>query len=131
MVIDTSAVVAILFGEPEAATFAEAIEQDAVRLMSAASVLEAAILVESELGDPGARELDLLLYQAGITIVPFAPDHLAAARHAFRVFGKGRHAAALNFGDCFSYALSRSTAEPLLFKRGDFPRTDVAQCLLR
>jgi ribonuclease VapC len=131
MVIDTSAVVAILFGEPEAATFPEAIEQDPVRLMSAASVLEAAILVESELGDPGARELDLLLYQAGITIVPFAPDHLAAARHAFRVFGKGRHAAALNFGDCFSYALSRSTAEPLLFKRDDFPRTDVAQCLLR
>ena len=88
MVIDTSAVFAILFGEPEAATFAEAIEQDAVRLMSAASVLEAAIVVESELGDPGARELDLLLYQAGITIVPFSPEHLAAARHAFESSAK-------------------------------------------
>jgi ribonuclease VapC len=130
MVIDTSAIVAILFGEPEAATFAEAIERDAVRLMSAASVLEAAIVVESELGDPGARELDLLLYQAGITISPFSPEHLAAARHAFRAFGKGRHAAALNFGDCFSYALSRSTGEPLLFKGEDFSRTDVAPCLL-
>ena len=130
MVIDTSAILAILFGEPEAATFAEAIEQDAVRLISAASVLEAAIVVESELGDPGARELDLLLYQAGITIVPFSPEHLAAARHAFRAFGKGRHAAALNFGDCFSYALSKATGEPLLFKGEDFPRTDVACCPL-
>jgi ribonuclease VapC len=130
MVIDTSAVVAILFGEPEAEVFAETIEQDPVRLMSAASVLEAAIVVESELGDSGARELDLLLYKAGITIVPFSPEHLAAARHAFRVFGKGRHAAALNFGDCFSYALCKSTGEPLLFKGADFPRTDIARHLL-
>jgi ribonuclease VapC len=130
MVIDTSALIAILFGEPEAEAFAEAIEQDAVRLISAASVLEAAIVVESELGDPGARELDLLLYQAGITISPFTPEHLAAARHAFRAFGKGRHAAALNFGDCFSYALSMSTGEPLLFKGEDFPRTDATRCPL-
>jgi ribonuclease VapC len=98
--------------------------------MSAASVLEAAIVVESELGDTGARELDLLLHKAGITVVPFAPEHLAAARHAFRVFGKGRHAAALNFGDCFTYALSRSTGEPLLFKGEDFSRTDVGRCPL-
>ena len=130
MVIDTSAVVAILFGEPEAESFAEAIAHDPVRLMSAASVLEAAIVVESELRDPGTRELDLLLYKAGITIVPFSPEHLTAARRAFRVFGKGRHAAALNFGDCFSYALSKSTGEPLLFKGADFPRTDVARYLL-
>jgi ribonuclease VapC len=129
MVIDTSALVAILFGEPEAEGFADAIEQDAVRLMSAASVLEAAIVVESELGDAGARELDLLLYQAEVAIVPFSPDHLAAARHAFHTFGKGRHAAA-NFGDCFSYALSKSTGEPLLFKGDDFARTDVAGCPL-
>lgn len=130
MVIDTSAIVAILFGEPEAEAFAEAIEQDAVRLMSAASVLEAAIVVESELGDPGARELDLLLYQAGIRVVPFSPDHLAAARHAYRAFGTGRHAAALNFGDCFSYGLSKSTGEPLLSKGDDFARTDVTRCPL-
>lgn len=130
MVIDTSAVVAILFGEPEAEAFAETIEQDPVRLMSAASVLEAAIVVESELGDPGARELDLMLYKAGITIVPFSPEHLAAARHAFRVFGNGRHAAALNFSDCFSYALSKSTGEALLFKGAGFPRTDIARHLL-
>jgi ribonuclease VapC len=126
MVIDTSVVVAILLGEPEAEVFAEAIEQDPVRLMSAASVLEAAIVVESELGDPGARELDLMLYKAGITVVPFAPEHLAAARHAFRVFGKGRHAAGLNFGECFSYALGKNTGELLLFKEADFRRTDIA-----
>jgi ribonuclease VapC len=130
MVLDTSALVAILFGEPEAEAFAEAIEQDAVRLMSAAAVLEAAIVVESELGDAGAREFDLLLYQAKIEVVPSAPDHLAAARHAFRVFGKGRHAAALNFGDCFSYALCKSTGEPLLYKGDDFARTDIARCPL-
>jgi ribonuclease VapC len=130
MVIDTSAILAILFGEPEAEAFAEAIEQETVRLISAASVLEAAVVVESELGDPGARELDLLLYKAGITVMPFSPEHLAAARHAYRVFGKGRHAAALNFGDCFSYALSKSAGEPLLFKGTDFPHTDVARRLL-
>ena len=130
MVVDTSALIAILFGEPEAEIFAEAIERDAVRLISAASVLEAAIVVESELGDAGARELDLLLYKAGITVAPFSPEHLAAARHALRAFGKGRHAASLNFGDCFSYALSRSTGEPLLFKGEDFPRTDVTPCVL-
>jgi ribonuclease VapC len=79
---------------------------------------------------PGARELDLPLYQAGVTIVPLAPEHLVAARHAFRVFGKGRHAAALNFGACFSYAPSRSTGEPLLFKGENFSRTDVTPCLL-
>jgi ribonuclease VapC len=127
MVIDTSAVVAILFGEPEAESFVEASAQDPVRLMSTASVLEAAVVVEVKLRDPGARELDLLLYKAGITLVPFSPEHLAAARHAFGVFGKGRHAAALNFGDCFSYALSKSTGEPLLFKGADFPHTDVAR----
>ena len=131
MVIDTSAIIAILFGEPEAERFAEAIEQDPTRLMSAASVLETAIVVESELGESGARDLDLLLYQATITAAPFTPDHLAAARHAFRMFGKGRHPAGLNFGDCFSYALSRATGEPLLFKGGDFPRTDVESFSLR
>ena len=78
-----------------------------------------------------ARDLDLLLHKAVITVAPFTPDHLAAARHAFRMFGKGRHPAGLNFGDCFSYALSRTTGEPLLFKGGDFPRTDVEPFSLR
>jgi ribonuclease VapC len=125
MVIDTSAIVAILFGEPEADAFAEAIEGDPVRLISAASALEAAMVVESELGEEGGRELDLLLHKAQITISPFGPDQLAAARFALQAFGKGRHPAGLNFGDCFAYALSKTTREPLLFKGGDFVKTDI------
>jgi ribonuclease VapC len=129
MVIDTSAIVAILFGEPEARGFARAIDQDPLRLMSAISVLEATMVVESELGEAGGRELDLLLHRAGIEVVGFLPEQLEAARHAFRAYGKSRHPAGLNFGDCFSYALAKSTGQPLLFKGNDFVRTDVEACL--
>jgi ribonuclease VapC len=129
MVIDTSAIVAILFGEAEAEAFAEAIEATPVRLMSVASALEATIVIESELGAEGGRELEAMLQTAGISIDPVTTEQLAAARHAFRNFGKGRHPAALNFGDCFSYALSRTTGEPLLFKGDDFARTDVDRVL--
>jgi ribonuclease VapC len=125
MVIDTSAIVAILFGEPEARTFVHAIDQDPVRLMSAVSVLEATMVVESELGEAGSRELDLFLHRAGIEVVGFLPEQLNAARRAFRAFGKGRHPAGLNFGDCFSYALAASTGQSLLFKGTDFARTDI------
>jgi ribonuclease VapC len=125
MVVDTSAIVAILFGEAEAGLFAEMIEADPTRLVSAASVLETALVVENELGEEGERELDLLLLTAGLEVVPFTRDHLRVARHAFRTFGKGRHQAGLNFGDCFSYALSKTTGEPLLFKGNDFAKTDV------
>jgi len=125
MVIETSVIVAILFGEAEAEVFAELIEADPVRLVSVASALEASIVVESELGAEGGRELDGLFQTAGIMIEPVTLEQLAAARHAFRHFGKGRHPAALNFGDCFSYALSKTTGEPLLFKGEDFTRTDV------
>ena len=129
MVIDTSAVVAILFGEAEAENFADAIENDATRLMSAASVLECSLVIESEIGEEGSRELDLLLLRAGVEIVAFTAEQLQVARHAYRTFGKGRHAASLNFGDCFAYALSRTTGEPLLFKGEDFPKTDVVSCI--
>jgi ribonuclease VapC len=128
MVIDTSAIVVILFGEPEARAFAHAIDQDPLRLMSAISVLEATMVVESELGEPGGRELDLLLHRAGIEVVGFLPEHLHAARHAFRTYGKGRHPAGLNFGDCFSYALAKFTGQRLLFKGNDFARTDIEAC---
>lgn len=126
MVIDTSVLVAVLFGEPEAERFAEAIEQDAVRMISAASVLEASLVVESELGEAGGRELDLLLLKAAIETVPFNAEQLAIAREAWRRYGKGRHPAGLNYGDCFSYALSQATGEALLFKGGDFSQTDIA-----
>ena len=126
MVIDTSVLVAVLFGEPETERFAEAIEQDPLRLISAASVLEASLVVESELGEAGGRELDLLLLKAAIETVPFNAEQLAIARDAWRRYGKGRHPAGLNYGDCFSYALSQATGEALLFKGGDFSQTDIA-----
>ncbi len=128
MVIDSSAIVAILFGEEDAERFGAAIEADPMRLMSTATVLEASLVVESELGEEGARELDLLLLGAGIETVAFNQEQLRLARHAFRVYGKGRHPAGLNFGDCFSYALSRTSGEPLLFKGDDFAKTDVVPC---
>ena len=129
MVIDTSAIVAILFGEDDAERFTAAIEADPERLMSAASVLEASVVVESEFGEEGGRELDLLLLKAGIETVAFSEEQLRVARHAFRAYGKGRHPAGLNFGDCFSYAMSKTTGEPLLFKGDDFAMTDVVPCL--
>ncbi|MBT3345215.1 MAG: type II toxin-antitoxin system VapC family toxin [Gemmatimonadetes bacterium] len=129
MVIDTSAVIAILFGEVDAGRFSEAIEADPVRLMSAASILEACLVVESELGEEGSRELDLLLLKVGIETVAFNEEQLQVARHAFREYGKGHHPAGLNYGDCFSYALSRTSGEPLLFKGNDFAKTDVTICL--
>ena len=125
MVIESSALVAILFGESDAAALAAEIERDATRLMSAASALEVAMVIESELGEEGGRELDLLLMRVGVEIVPFTEEHLRLARHAFRTFGKGRHPAGLNFGDCFAYALSKASGEPLLFKGADFAKTDI------
>lgn len=127
MVIDTSAVVAILFLEPEAQSFASAIRADQIRLMSAASALETAMVVEARHGPSGGREFDLFLHRAGIDIVPFSADQFELARRAWRLYGKGNHPAALNLGDCFAYALAKNTGEPLLFKGEDFLRTDVAR----
>lgn len=125
MVIDTSAVAAILFGEPDAEAFAARIAADPVRLISAATALECAIVIESEYGEEGGREFDLLLLRCAVEVIPFNTEQLAVARHAYRTFGKGRHPAALNFGDCFSYALSVTSGEALLCKGQDFARTDV------
>ena len=129
MVIDTSVVCAILFGECDAESYAAMIEADPVRLMSTATVLEAGMVVESELGEEGCRDLDLFLQTAGVETVPFTEDHLRVARLAYRTYGKGRHPASLNFGDCFGYALSRASGEPLLFKGKDFGRTDIVSAL--
>lgn len=126
MVIDTSALVAILSLEPEAARLAQAIEADPTRLISAATLLEAGIVMEARLGAAGGKELDLLVAKAGVVIEPLTADQASIAREAWRRFGKGRHAAALNFGDCCSYALARATGEPLLFKGTDFANTDIA-----
>jgi ribonuclease VapC len=128
MVIDTSAIMAILQLEPEARRFSELIEQASVRLVSAVSVLEAGILVDVRAGSIGARELDAFLQQAELRIVPFDYEQATIARDAWRRFGKGRHVAQLNFGDCATYALARGSGEPLLFKGNDFSKTDVTTC---
>jgi ribonuclease VapC len=126
MVIDTSAIVAILGMEPESARLAQAIEADSNRLMSAAVVIEAGLVVESRYGPAGARELDLLIAKADISIEAVTAEQADVAREAWRRFGKGRHAAALNVGDCFSYSLAKVTGEPLLFKGTDFAHTDLS-----
>jgi len=125
MVIDTSAIVAIALNKPDAAEIEVQIADDPVRLISAATVLEATIVLETRLGDTGGREFDLWLLKIGAEIVPVDTEQLDAARRARRRFGKGRHAAALNYGDCFSYALALTRGEPLLFKSKDFAKTDV------
>ncbi len=125
MVIDTSAVVAIAFNEPEAEAFEAKIVDAPRRYMSAASVLELAMVIEARLGEAGSAELDLWLHKAGVEIVPVDTDQVAIARRAWRNYGKGRHPAGLNYGDCFSYALAKTREEPLLFKGDDFSRTDI------
>jgi ribonuclease VapC len=125
MVIDTSALVTILTAEPERARFIGLIEAADSLLMSAATLVETSIVIESRYGSEGLRDLDLFLKTAGIEIVPLDADQALVARRAFSRFGKGRHQAGLNYGDCFSYALAASRAEPLLFKGDDFTRTDV------
>lgn len=129
MVLDTSALLVLLLDEPDAESFRIAVEEDATRLVSAATLLETAIVIEARKGDAGGRELDLLLHRADAVVVPVDGDQVAEARRAYRKFGRGRHAAGLNFGDVFAYALARTSGEPLLFKGEDFARTDVSRAL--
>jgi ribonuclease VapC len=126
MVIDTSALVAVLLQQPEAIAVAHAIERGSPRLLSAASLLETSIVIESRKGEPAGRDLDLLLYRSSIEIVGVDQDQAEVAREAWRRFGKGHHSAALNFGDCFAYALARTRGLPLLFVGADFAATDIA-----
>jgi len=125
MVLDTSALLVLLLNEGDAPAFRLAIEADPVRLLSAASLVETSIVIEARVGEAGGRELDLLLQKASIEVVAVDAEQADIARHAFRSFGRGRHAAGLNYGDCFSYALAQFAGEPLLFKGDDFSQTDV------
>ena len=125
MVIETSALVSMLTDEPEARLFEAAVAADPVRLMSTASYLEAAIVIEQRFGEPGGRELDLWLHRAGVDLVGVDADQAEVARSAYRRFGKGRDPAGLNYGDCFAYALAKVSGEPLLVKGGDFVNTDI------
>jgi ribonuclease VapC len=125
MVIDTSALLAILLGENEAETFARVIEEAERSSMSAANWLEAAVVIDNRGDAVASREFDQFLRRAGIVIEAVTAQQAQIARQAFRDFGKGRHPAELNFGDCLSYALAKSLDEPLLFKGDDFGQTDV------
>jgi len=125
MVIDTSALVAIALNEPEASAFELRIADDPVRLISAATILEAAMVIETRLGEAGSSELDLWLYKASVEVVAVDANYADCARRAWRRFGKGRHPAGLNFGDCLAYALATLSQEPLLFKGDDFAKTDI------
>lgn len=125
MVIDTSALIAILQDEPERRSFNLAIEAAEIRLLSSASLVEASLVIETRFGPDGVRDLDLFLSKAGVGIESVDEDQAYIARRAFRQYGKGRHPAGLNFGDCFTYALAKFTGEPLLFKGHDFSKTDL------
>lgn len=129
MIIDSSVLIAILCDEPNALIYEEAIERDPVRLLSTANFLETAIVIEARYGPAGGRELDLLLHAAAVELVAVNREQAELARHAYRRFGKGRHKASLNYGDCFSYALSRASGEPLLYQGNDFSLTDVRPAL--
>jgi ribonuclease VapC len=125
MILDTSALVAILYDEPEGAGFARLIHDADDCHISVASFVELCMVVESQLGPDGARQVDALVRRAGITIEPVTVEHGLLARQAFLDYGKGRHRAGLDFGDCFSYALAKAKGEPLLFKGNDFSQTDI------
>jgi ribonuclease VapC len=125
MIIDTSALVAVLDQEPEAERIAHTLAATPERMLSAANLVEVGIVMEARRGDDGARDLDLLLAKLRVEIVPVTARQAEIARKAFRRYGRGRHDAKLNFGDCFAYALAKDTSVPLLFKGDDVGKTDV------
>ena len=126
MVIDTSALAAIFFGEPERQKFLAAIAAADSRFISAASVLETGMVLEARQGEAAGREFDLFVVRANLQIIPVDAEQVDLARSAWRKYGKGRHPAGLNFGDCFSYGLAKVSGEPLLAKGTDFASTDLA-----
>jgi ribonuclease VapC len=125
MILDTSAMVAILYREPEAPAFAQLIHDADLCRISVATYVELSMVIENQLGPEGMRQAEAFFRRAGIVIEPVTLDQGELARQAFRDFGKGRHKAGLNYGDCFSYALAKSTGEPLLFKGNNFRLTDI------
>ena len=125
MVVDTSAVIAILFGEPETESYVRALADDSKKMISAFNALESAMVVEAKKGESGGRELDLLLHRARIEIISLSSDQVELSLKAWRKYGKGNHPAGLNIGDCCAYALAKYSGEPLLYKGNDFSRTDI------
>ena len=125
MVIDTSALVAIFFGEPERKAFLEYLLRAETKLISAANSLETGIVLEARRGEAAGREFDLFLVRAKLEVVAVDAEQVELARSAWRKYGKGRHAAGLNFGDCFAYGLAKFSGQKLLAKEEDFRFTDV------
>lgn len=125
MVIDTSALIAIFLAEAERRQFLDRIVEAATRLISAANALETGIVLEARRGEAAGREFDLFLVRANLQVVPVDSEQVEIARSAWRKYGKGRHPAGLNFGDCFAYALAKSSGERLLAKGSDFSTTDL------
>ncbi|HTC91675.1 MAG TPA: type II toxin-antitoxin system VapC family toxin [Bryobacteraceae bacterium] len=121
--------IAVLFGEPEADSYTRLIHDADRCLISTGTFLELSIVIERQTGPEVARQCDMFFRRAGIIIEPFTVEQAHIARQAFHDFGKGRHPAGLNFGDCFAYALTKTSGEPLLFKGDDFRRTDIASVL--
>jgi ribonuclease VapC len=129
MIVDTSAALAVVLGEPGFEAFASAISASETRRISAASFLEASSVAETRAGDRGLRQFDSFIRESELAVEPVTHEHALIAREGFSNYGKGRHPAGLNFGDCFAYALAKAAGEPLLFKGGDFRQTDVLPAL--
>lgn len=129
MIIDTSALIAVLLNEPEAEAFIQAISCAKQARISAGSFIELSIVIQSQFPPDVLMQCDALFRSANIVVEPVTPEQAYIARQAFHDFGKGRHPAGLNFGDCFAYALSKHAGEPLLFKGDDFKKTDVLPVL--
>ena len=130
IIVDTSALICLLYQEPEAAAFTSIMAREGGALkMSAANYAEAGIVIDANDDEPLSERLDQLIALLGIEIEPVTHDHALIARRAYRSFGKGYHVARLNFGDCFAYALAKAEDAPLLFKGNDFAKTDVAAAI--
>ncbi len=126
MVVDTSALLAILQDEPERRSFNEVLEAAGSRRMSVATLVEVSIVIEARFGAAGQADLDLFVEKAAIELIPVDLEQAKVARRAFSLYGRGRHATGLDYGDCFAYALATTLGEPLLYKGDDFSRTDVS-----
>jgi ribonuclease VapC len=129
MVVDTSALVAIFLLEPEAGQFAHEILEAPRAAISAANLLEAGIILDARIGHQDSFELDEFIASVGLEVEPVTVDQVRVARRANRTYGKGNHPAGLNFGDCFAYALAKTTGLPLLFKGADLAQTDITPAL--
>jgi len=130
MILDTSPIVAILAEEPDSERYIEAISRAPRCRISAGNFVELSLVIESQFDADVLRQCDALFRRIGVIIEPVTVDQAHVARQAFHDFGKGRHAAGLNFGDCFAYALAKVTGEPLLFKGEDFTKTDIVSAPL-